>query len=149
MGPCRSRERRERIPPAMAGPPTAELVRDPYPLFAQLRHDAPVWQVPGASAFFVTTWDLVTEAAGRVEDFSNNFRHMLFTDEDGALGVVHLDDGLDVFAGADPPAHTDHRKLFFPQLVQTRMQGLEGVVTTLADELLGPILARGHGDAAA
>jgi cytochrome P450 family 144 len=133
---------------ALVGP---ELVDDPYPFYEQLRTDAPVWRVPGTDAFFVSTWDLVTEAAGRVEDFSNHFRHALFTQEDGTLGLIDTgEDGApDVFAGADPPDHTGHRKLFFPELVQKKMERLAPDVAALTDELVEELLGRESADAAA
>ena len=129
---------------------SAELVDDPYPFLARLRREVPVWRVPGTDAFLVSTWDLVAEAAGRVHDFSNHFRHALFTADDGALGVLDLGQGgaPDVFAGADPPDHTVHRKLFFPNLVQTRMEALAGDVAALAHALLDELLADGRADAA-
>lgn len=129
----------------------AELVDDPYPFYERLRADAPVWRVPGTDAFFVSTWDLVGEAAGRVDDFSNHFRHTLFTQDDGTLGLVdNGEDGApDVFAGADPPDHTAHRKLFFPELVQKKMERLEPDIAALADELVEALLGRESADAAA
>jgi hypothetical protein len=46
----------------------SELHHDPYPLFARLRREAPVWQLPGENAYLVSTWDLVAEATSRVQD---------------------------------------------------------------------------------
>lgn len=57
--------------------------------------------------------------------------------------------GPDVFAGADPPDHTIHRKLFFPELMQKKMDSLEGDVAALSDELLDEMLESEHSDAAA
>ena len=128
----------------------AALVDDPYPFYARLRREAPVWHVPGTDAFLVSRWALVSEAVARVEDFSNHFRHTLFTEDDGSLGVMTSDGGgSDVFAGADPPVHTEHRKLFLPALVQKTIQALEGYVTALADTLLDRALATDRVDAAA
>lgn len=120
------------------------LVEDPYPFYAELREHAPVWQVPGANAYFVSTWELVTEATGRPADFSNHFRHTLFTDERGALGVLYSDGSgaPDVLAGADPPEHTAHRKLFFSELAQRKMAALEDDVRTLTDALLDGVIAQ-------
>lgn len=132
----------------MVGITGSELVEDPYALFARLRREAPVWQLPGADAFFVTTWDLVSEAAARVEDFSNHFRHALFRDGEDGVGVVEFDAGTDVFAGADPPEHTEHRRLFFPELVQRRMATIESDVAAVVDEHLAGLLRVGTGDAA-
>lgn len=79
-----------------------ELWLDPYPLFSRLRRDAPVWRLPGENAFLVSTWELVTEATSRVDDFSNYFRYMLFAHDDGTLGALETGPtGPDVFAGAD------------------------------------------------
>ena len=125
-----------------------DLVDDPYPTLARLRRDAPVSQLGTTEAFLVTTWPLVAEAAARVDDFSNHFRHALFSEEDGSLGVMPLGEGgtPDVFAGADPPEHTVHRKVFFPALVQRRIDELGPLVAALADDLLDGVLAHGGGD---
>lgn len=124
------------------------LVANPYPFLARLRREAPVWRVPGSQAFFVSTWGLVAEAVARVGEFSNHFRHVLFTEDDGSVGVLGLPDGgaPDVFAGADPPDHTLHRKVFFPKLVEKKMSALEGHVADLADELIDDLLAAEQGD---
>ena len=127
----------------------SELVENPYVLDARLRREAPVWELSGADAFFVTTWDLVNEAAARVEDFSNHFRHALFRDGEDGVGVVEFNVGTDVFAGADPPEHTEHRRLFFPELVQRRMAAIESDVAAVVDEHLAELLSAGTGDATA
>jgi cytochrome P450 len=126
----------------------ADLIDDPYPFYERLRHQAPVWNLPGTNAYFVSTWELIAEAASRVDDFSNHFRHMLFSEDDGALGVLPTGSGPDVFAGADPPTHTEHRKLFFPELVQKKMQELESYVSALADHRLDDVLDTRGWDAA-
>jgi cytochrome P450 family 144 len=114
--------------------------RDCYALFALLRRDAPVWQLPGEPAFLVSSWDLVAQATNRVEDFSNHFRFMLYRHEDGTLGVLETGpNGPDVFAGADPPDHEAHRKLFFSELVQKKIDALEPYVTALVDDLLDSV----------
>jgi cytochrome P450 len=128
---------------------TAELRDDPYPLFTRLRRDAPVCQAPGEPAYLVSTWDLVAEATARVQEFSNHFRYTLFTRDDGSLGALETGTtGPDVFAGADPPAHTAQRKIFFPELVQRKIDALEPYVEALTIELLDVLLGGGGGDAA-
>jgi cytochrome P450 len=126
-----------------------EFWRDPYPLFDRLRREAPVWRLPGENAFLVSTWDLVADATRRVEDFSNHFRYTAFSHDDGTLGLLETGAiGPDVFAGADPPVHTAQRKIFFAELVQKKMDGLEPYVTAVTDELLDRLLSDGRGDAA-
>ncbi len=98
----------------------------------------------------MSSWALVTEAAGRVDDFSNHFRHTLFSEDDGTIGVIDNGEGggPDVFAGADPPDHSAHRRVFFPELVQARMDRLESDVVALADRLLDELLGRRSADVA-
>jgi len=128
----------------------AAMIEDPYPFYAQLRREAPVWQLPGTDAYLVATWDAIAEAAGRVEEFSNHFRHLLYTQDDGTLGLLHQPEAsqLDVFSGADPPAHTVHRKVFASGLSPRRVELLEEEVTRLVDALLDTLLSSGRPDAA-
>jgi cytochrome P450 family 144 len=127
----------------------SELQHDPYPLFARLRREAPVWRLPGENAYLVSTWDLVAEATSRVRDFSNHFRYTLFSHDDGTLGVLETGGmGPDVFAGADPPDHTAQRRIFFPELVQKKIDALEPYVLALTNDLLDALLRGGRGDAA-
>lgn len=108
-----------------------------------------MWQLPGENAYLVSTWESVAEATSRVEDFSNHFRYTLFSQDDGTLGALETGTrGPDVFAGADPPAHTAQRKIFFSELVQSKIEALEPYVAGLTDELLDVVLRSGHADAA-
>lgn len=126
------------------------LWEHPHPLFARLRPQAPVWRVPGQNAYLVSSWELVAEASERVADFSNHFGYTLFRHDDGTLGALETGAiGPDVFAGEDPPAHTTQRRIFLPELVQQKVDGLEPAVGELADELLDGLLAERRGDAAA
>jgi cytochrome P450 family 144 len=127
-----------------------EFWRDPYPLFERLRREAPVWRLPGENAFFVSSWELVADATRRVEDFSNHFRYTAFSHDDGTLGVLETGAiGPDVFAGADPPVHTEQRKIFFAELVQKKIDAIEPFVAAVTDELLDRLFASDRGDAAA
>ena len=99
----------------------SELQHDPYPLFARLRREAPVWRLPGENAYLVSTWDLVAEATSRVQDFSNHFRYTLFSHDDGTLGVLETGAiGPDVFAGADPPRTPLNARSSFPSWCRRR-----------------------------
>ena len=71
--------------------------------------------------------------------------------DDDTLDVVDSGEGgpPDVFAGADPPDHPLHRKVFFPELVQQKMDALEPEVSWMVDGLLDEALAHDHTDLAA
>ena len=54
-------------------PHTDAFYQDPYPTYAQLRDQAPVYEIPDQPGlFFVTTWALVREALMDPERFSNH-----------------------------------------------------------------------------
>ena len=52
----------------------SKVIDDPYPFYRRLRAEAPVWEIPGTGLFTVSTFELLAEATGRVEDFSSNIQ---------------------------------------------------------------------------
>ena len=126
-----------------------EFWRDPYPLFERLRRQAPVWALPDENTYLLSTWELVADATRRVKDFSNHFRYTAYRHADGTLGMLETGAiGPDVFAGADPPVHTEQRKIFFAELVQHKIDAIEPYVTAVTDELLDSLLVAERADAA-
>ena len=108
------------------------VLDEPYDFYRTLRNDAPVWAVPGTDVVTVATFDLISEAVGRPEDFSSNILSLLYRDDDGL--PARLDFGgtaPPTLATADPPLHTTHRKAVFPELVARRMLTLEGDIRAL------------------
>lgn len=67
-----------------------EIVDDPYPFYAALRENAPVYQVPGTDVFLVSTRQLIEEALEREDDFSANLTGTLMTGADGKATVFDL-----------------------------------------------------------
>jgi cytochrome P450 len=120
------------------------VLDDPYPFYRRLRASAPVWEVPGTGVFLVSTYELVAEAAGRVDDFSSNMRCLLYRDERGLPGRFEFGDaGGQALATADPPLHAIHRNAVFPELVAKRMEELEPDIVDLANALVTQALERG------
>jgi cytochrome P450 len=108
------------------------ILDEPYDFYRTLRSRAPVWTVPGTHVVTVATFDLISEAVGRPEDFSSNILSLLYRDEEGL--PARLDFGgtaPPTLATADPPLHTIHRKAVFPELVARRMLTLEGDIRVL------------------
>jgi cytochrome P450 family 144 len=109
-----------------------DILDEPYDFYATLRTQAPVWAVPGTDIVTVATFDLISEAVGRPEDFSSNIMSLLYRDEDGL--PARLDFGgaaPPTLATADPPLHMTHRKAVFPELVARRMLTMEGDIRAL------------------
>jgi cytochrome P450 len=111
------------------------VIAEPHDFYGQLRADAPVWDVDGTGVFAVSSFDLVAEATGRVEEFSSNITALLYRDEHGLPGRLQFGDaGVQALATADPPMHALHRSAVFPELVAKRMAELEPEITAVADE---------------
>ena len=123
------------------------VLDNPYTFYRQLRTEAPVWMIPGTAVFTVSTFELVAEAAGRVDDFSSNMRCLLYRDEAGLPGRFEFgDDAGQALATADPPLHAVHRSAVFPELVAKRMETLEPDIVELANELVTVALENGAVD---
>ncbi|MFI6430131.1 cytochrome P450 [Rhodococcus oryzae] len=110
---------------------------DPNELYRSLRENSPVHRVPGTDFYLVSTWDLVTEAAARADDFSSNLTGVLVQQPDGPPVTFDMDGGgraVHVLATADDPTHAHHRKLVL-QTLGKRIRALGPTVDLLADQL--------------
>jgi cytochrome P450 len=111
-----------------------KVIDHPYPLYRRLRDEAPVWAVPGADLFTVSTFELLVEATNRVEDFSSNITCLLYRDDAGLPCRLPFGSAaVQALATADPPMHALHRSAVFPELVAKRMAELETDIADLAD----------------
>jgi cytochrome P450 len=109
------------------------VLQDPYDFYAALREQAPVWAVPGTDVVVISTFELLSEAVARPEDFSSTMRCLLYRDGDGLPARLDFGEAaMQTLATADPPAHTTHRRAVFPELVARRMRTLEGDIRALS-----------------
>ena len=107
-----------------------------------------VWEVPGTGIFTVATFQVLAEAAGRVEEFSSNLNCLLYRDENGMPCRLSFGDaGVQALATADPPTHALHRDTVFPELlVAKRMAALEPDIVEIAEECVAQALCEGSVD---
>ncbi len=116
---------------------TEHVLADPYSLFAQLRRDAPVAQVPGSRVYLVSRWADVQEAVDRPDDFSSHLRQVLVCYPDGTVHEQPMDGGgtvEQVLATADDPEHRAHRTMLMTALSK-RVRALTEYVGSRTDEL--------------
>lgn len=74
--------------------------------------------MPDTKVVAVSSYELVNEAVGRVEDFSSNMRCLLYKNDAGLPEQLSVgDSGQQTLATADPPDHALHRLTVFPELV--------------------------------
>jgi len=113
-----------------------KVIEDPYPFYQRLHAEAPVWMVPGTDVCIVSSFALVVEATGRVNDFSSSMHYLLYRGDNGLPARLTFGEGTQVLAVADPPVHTVHRKVVFPDLMARRMSGLEAEVAEVAERCI-------------
>ncbi|HEY8216429.1 MAG TPA: cytochrome P450 [Acidimicrobiia bacterium] len=124
------------------------IVDDPYPFYAALREQAPVWRVPRTGTRFVASWELVEEAVGRPDDFSSNLTAVLVTGTDGGpaeFDMTPLGAAINVLATGDEPEHTPQRKLVAPHFTAGRLHALEHDLHAVMDALWSACLAHPGG----
>lgn len=125
----------------------AEALQDPYPHYARMRDRAPVQRIGDSDFYAVCGWDAVTEAVGRVDDFSSNLTATMVYHEDGR--VTPFDMGapggpMHALATADDPVHDVHRKLLLPHLSARRTRVIEDFAEATAVDLFSRGLEDGH-----
>jgi len=123
------------------------VIDDPYPFYQRLHEEAPVWLVPGTEVCVVSSFALVVEAAGRVPDFSSSMYHLLYRGEDGLPARLAFGEGTQILAVADPPMHTVHRGVVFPELMARRMASLHSEFTEVAERCINRALENRSVDA--
>ena len=115
----------------------AAVLADPGDFYSFLREHHPVWKVPDMSVVYVASHANVVEAVRRVDDFSNHLDALIIRGNGGAPELWEtgdMDAGTTTLATADPPEHTTHRNLVFPELVARRMATIEHQVEVLVDD---------------
>lgn len=126
-----------------------ELLQDPYPYFARLRAEAPVFRDPKTGFVSISTYDLIREANAKPSLFSNQFGQQL---NSGARGQMDPEEMEILKAGiavantmltADPPAHTRYRKLGMKAFTYKRVEGMGGYVAEVANRLIDQFVRNG------
>lgn len=113
-------------------------IQDPYPLYEQMRSEAPVHRIGESDFYAVCGWDALVEATNRVEDFSSNLTATVVYDHSGAVNpfpMMPLGDPAHALATADDPAHAVHRKVLLPHLSARRVQVIEEFAEETAHQL--------------
>ena len=116
--------------------------QDPFPTYALLRSEAPVYEIPDTPGlFFVTTWSLVREALMDTARFSNVMPHARRTSPPAevAADVEALRAQGYPYTPAlgtnDPPQHTRYRKMVNRAFTVRSLTWMEPLVDEVADTL--------------
>jgi len=134
----------------LANPFAPETLSDPWGFYAQVHATAPVFAIPGTPITYVAGYDAVSEALGRIEDFSNDFGVALAGARSADPDVTAiLETGwpaVDTLLTADPPVHTRFRKLVNLAFSMKRVDAIESKIRGLAVGLIERMLEKGEAD---
>ncbi|MBW2447255.1 MAG: cytochrome P450 [Deltaproteobacteria bacterium] len=123
-------------------PMDPEFLQDPYPTYARLRQEHPVYRHPGGF-WAVSRYDDVVRVLRDAEAFSSEAMG-------GSQPVVTPTGDLAPTSGAligqDPPEHTRQRAIVSRGFTPRRIADLEGHVRTLARELVDDFVPKGECD---
>ncbi len=121
---------------------------DPYPLYAQLRREAPVYRCEAEDYYLVTRYDDCMAIVKDTETFRSGGRmdrRVLRFPEELRAEMVEVYAGFSGFFFSDPPEYTGHRNrvgaAFRPEIAD-----IEGRIRALVDELLDPHVDAGRID---
>jgi cytochrome P450 len=111
---------------------------DPYPTYARLRDEAPVYYNADRDLWVLSRYHDVL-AAGQDWQALSNARGVDLDIDDFSFGPGDL---LDM----DPPRHDQLRRVLRDTFTPKNVKALEPVITTMVDQLLDPLCERGYGD---
>lgn len=126
-----------------------EILQDPYPYFARLRAEAPVWRDPKTGIVSVATYDAVMEVNRQPLVFSNDFGASL---RSGSVGGQDDEEAriqaegwqvANTMLTADPPAHTRYRKLAGKAFTFKRVEGMGDYVAQVTNDLIDTFIGAG------
>ena len=117
--------------------------QDPYPAYALLRSEAPVYEVPDQPGlFFVTTWSLVREALLDPQVYSNHMPAARRVEPPAEIVDIRSQgyEYVPTLNNNDAPVHTRFRRLvnraFTPRALAWMEPLVDGVADQLAEDLV-------------
>ncbi len=119
-----------------------ETIENPYPFFAALRREAPLYELPNGAYWLVSRYEDCRKVALDTDTFSSQMVGVMIGESGATPRLLPLSDGIgtNVLAIADPPEHTRQRKLANRAFAPRRVAALESDVHELTDELLDGVL---------
>lgn len=121
-----------------------EVLTDPFDFYREAHAaDMKIQHVPEQNTYIVYDYELVAEATGRVEEFSNDFGSLMGAD-DPEIDKI-LEEGFPneaTLLTADPPVHTRFRKLVNLAFSMPRVNAIEDDMRQKAIQLIDDLSAK-------
>ncbi len=130
-----------------------DILVDPFEFYEDNRSKNPVFQDEATGAYIVLDYDLISEAVGRLDDFSNNFQALLSGEKAGDAPVKDeeldaiVEKGwpqVDTLLTADQPRHTRFRKLVNLAFSMPKVNKLEDNMREMSNELIDTFIDKGE-----
>ena len=120
--------------------PDRALLAEPYPFYAAMRDNQPVYREPKSGVFFISRYDDIVEAVRHPEIFSSKRDLMPETDpEIAAIRAKGFRDSTSLTC-SDPPEHQRFRslvtKVFTPQVFAGMEAGIRALCNRLVDRVI-------------
>lgn len=113
--------------------PAPEHMEDPFPIFDQLREEAPVYKVPGREEWLVTSHETLTHVTSHPEIFSSS-----------PPDVPWAPGWSETMIAQDPPEHTGVRKVAQRAFTPGKIKEYEPKVRETVDELIDSFIDKGE-----
>lgn len=124
-----------------------EALEDPYELYAALRDGEPVHRIAESDLWMISRYADLVEAASKPDVFSSHISAVIYAGQGPTPAVLQADPdaigAVDVLATADPPDHTQQRKLMNRTFRHDRIVELEKIVRAFIEPALDRALADG------
>ena len=121
-------------------PYDVDLIADPYPMFARLRDDAPLYYNAEYDFFAVSRYADVNKALVDNATFSSARGAIL----ELIKANLEIPSGMLIFE--DPPIHDVHRKLLSRMFTPRRIAALEPMIREFCAQCLDPLVGKGEFD---
>jgi cytochrome P450 len=128
-----------------------EMQQNPFPWYAALRENAPVWKHPATGIVFVSRHAEVSQILADPTTYSSRFASQPTTGSSEVNRKIQaiMDEGfprVSTMLTEDPPLQTRYRKTVGKALSTRRILALEAKMRELTDEILDDWPARGRVD---
>jgi cytochrome P450 len=126
------------------------VMQNPFPLYQWAIANAPIMpvQMGPMTVYMVSSYELVSDATARVEEFSNGFIAALsgamLLDTDVAAILAEGWPQMDTLLTADPPGHTRYRKLVNLAFSMPKVNAMEGAIREKVTRLIDAFIDKGE-----
>jgi cytochrome P450 len=128
-----------------------EMQQNPFPWYAALRENAPIWKHPASGIVFVSRHEHVSQILADTTTYSSRFASQPTFGSDAVNRQIEaiMAEGfprVSTMLTEDPPLQTRYRKTVGKALSTRRILALEGKIRELTEEILDTWPTRGRVD---